>query len=59
MLGTIAAVHDYGGGTSLEIMPGALLVPFTKSAVPVVDVAGGHVVVNPPVETVVAPVVAP
>jgi 16S rRNA processing protein RimM len=59
MLGTVAAVHDYGGGTSLEIMPGALLVPFTKAAVPVVDVAGGHVVVNPPVETVVAPVVAP
>jgi 16S rRNA processing protein RimM len=54
-LGTIAAVHDYGGGTSLEIAPGALLVPFTKAAVPVVDIAGGHVVVNPPAETVVAP----
>jgi 16S rRNA processing protein RimM len=54
-LGTIAAVHDYGGGTSLEIMPGALLVPFTKHAVPVVDIAAGHVVVNPPAGTVVAP----
>jgi 16S rRNA processing protein RimM len=54
-LGTIAAVHDYGGGTSLEITPGALLVPFTKAAVPVVDLAAGHVVVNPPAETVAAP----
>jgi 16S rRNA processing protein RimM len=54
-LGTITAVHDYGGGTSLEIAPGALLVPFTKHAVPVVDIAAGHVVINPPVETSVAP----
>jgi 16S rRNA processing protein RimM len=55
VLGTIAAVHDYGGGTSLEIAPGALLVPFTRLAVPVVDLAAGHVVVNPPVETTAAP----
>jgi 16S rRNA processing protein RimM len=54
-LGTIAAVHDYGGGPSLEISPGALIVPFTKRAVPVVDVAAGHVVVEPPAETVVQP----
>jgi 16S rRNA processing protein RimM len=54
-LGTITAVHDYGGGTSLEIAPGALLVPFTKHAVPVVDIAAGHVVINPPAEITVAP----
>jgi len=54
-LGTIAAVHDYGGGTSLEIAPGPLLIPFTKHAVPVVDIAAGHVVVNPPAETTVSP----
>jgi 16S rRNA processing protein RimM len=54
-LGTIAAVHDYGGGSSLEIMPGSLLVPFTRAAVPVVDVAAGHVVVIPPVEVTAAP----
>ena len=53
-LGTIAAVHDYGGGSSLEIHPGGLLVPFTRAAVPVVDIAGGHVVVIPPEEVVVA-----
>ncbi len=54
-LGTVAAVHDYGGGTSLEIAPGALLVPFTRAAVPVVNLAGGHVVVVPPAEVQVAP----
>jgi 16S rRNA processing protein RimM len=54
-IGTIAAVHDYGGGSSLEIMPGALLVPFTRAAVPVVDISAGHVVIVPPVEVTVAP----
>ena len=49
-LGTIAAVHDYGGGASLEIAPGALIVPFTRAAVPVVDVAAGYAVVQPPAE---------
>ena len=52
-LGTIAAVHDYGGGPSLEISPGAMIVPFTRRAVPVVDVPAGHVVISPPAETVV------
>ncbi len=55
VLGTISAVHDYGGGTSIEISPLGLIVPFTKAAVPVVDIAGGHVVVAPPVETEVRP----
>lgn len=54
-IGAIAAVHDYGGGTSLEISPGALLIPFTREAVPVVNIAAGHVVINPPAETVLAP----
>ncbi len=49
-LGTIAAVHDYGGGVSLEIAPGALIVPFTRAAVPVVDLAAGYAVVEPPAE---------
>jgi 16S rRNA processing protein RimM len=54
-IGRIAAVHDYGGGASLEIAPGGTLVPFTREAVPVVDVAGGHVTVIPPAEIAVAP----
>jgi 16S rRNA processing protein RimM len=52
-IGRIAAVHDYGGGTSLEIdRPGAapLLVPFTRVAVPIVDIRCGQVIVVPPDE---------
>jgi len=54
-IGTIAAVHDYGGGTSLEIAPGALLVPFTKVAVPEINLRAGHVTIIPPAETTVSP----
>lgn len=53
-LGRVALVHDYGAGVSLEIeREGAapLIVPFTKASTPVVDVAGGRVVVVPPEET--------
>jgi 16S rRNA processing protein RimM len=52
-LGTIATVHDYGGGASLEITPGALLLPFTRAVVPVVDLKAGRVTVIPPAEVVV------
>ncbi|MDE2006427.1 MAG: 16S rRNA processing protein RimM [Rhodospirillales bacterium] len=51
-LGQVAAVHDYGAGASLEIArAGAapLLVPFTRAAVPEVDIAGGRIRVAPPV----------
>jgi 16S rRNA processing protein RimM len=54
-LGTITAIHDYGGGTSLEIAPGSLLIPFTKAAVPVIDIPAGLVVINPPAEITVTP----
>jgi 16S rRNA processing protein RimM len=50
-LGKIAAVQNFGAGDILEIeCPGEepLLVPFTKAAVPRVDLAGGRVVVAPP-----------
>ena len=51
-IGKVIAVHDYGGGTSLEISgaTAALLVPFTKAAVPVIDLAAGHVVIEPPAD---------
>jgi 16S rRNA processing protein RimM len=52
VIGRVAIVHDYGAGTSLEITPEragpALILPFTARAVPVVDVAGGRIVVDPP-----------
>ncbi len=52
-LGCVRAVHDYGGGTSLEIAPenaATFLVPFTHDAVPDVDVPGGRLVVRRPAE---------
>jgi 16S rRNA processing protein RimM len=52
-LGTVRAVHDHGAGALIEIRAadgGELLLPFTKAAVPEVDVAGGRVVVAPPAE---------
>ncbi len=56
-LGTVTVVHDYGAGTSLEIVGEAapLLVPFTRACVPRVDVKAGRLVVVPPHEVVVAP----
>jgi len=51
-LGTVKAVHDFGAGDLLDIAlepKGSLLVPFTKAAVPEVDMAGGKVVVIPPI----------
>src|SRR5579875_1425437 len=57
-LGTVAAVHDYGAGASLEILrEGAppLIVPFTRAVVPAVDLAGGRLTVIPPDEVSVAP----
>jgi 16S rRNA processing protein RimM len=47
-LGRVDAVHDHGAGVFLEI--GALLVPFTRAAVPAVDIAAGTLTVVPPVE---------
>ena len=49
--GDVVAADDFGGGPFLEVATqghGRVLVPFTKAAVPVVDLDGGHVVVDPP-----------
>ncbi|MDA8233015.1 MAG: ribosome maturation factor RimM [Magnetospirillum sp.] len=50
-LGTVKAVFDFGAGDVLEIAGagGGIMVPFTRAAVPVVDVEGGRVVAVPPV----------
>jgi 16S rRNA processing protein RimM len=51
-LGTVKAVFDFGAGELVEIAlsaGGSLMVPFTKAMVPAVDVAGGKLVVDPPV----------
>lgn len=47
-LGRVEAVQDFGAGPFLEIRcenASALLVPFTRAAVPEVDIAGGRIVV--------------
>ncbi len=52
-LGTVIAVPNYGAGDLLEIAPPrglSLLVPFTRAAVPEIDLAAGRVTVVPPVE---------
>lgn len=46
VLGTVRGVADFGAGEVLDI--GGFMVPFTKADVPVVDIAGGRVVVVPP-----------
>ena len=52
-IGAVSVVHDYGAGASLEIARDAappLLVPFTRLAVPSVDVAARRLIVVPPTE---------
>lgn len=52
-LGRVSAVHNHGAGDVLEIaQPGGrtLLLPFTRAAVPTVDLAAGRIVADPPDE---------
>jgi 16S rRNA processing protein RimM len=52
-LGTVRAVEDHGGGAFLILDDGTgkeRLLPFTRAVVPVVDLAGGRLVVAPPDE---------
>ena len=49
--GAVLALHDFGGGPVIEIkLPGGrtAMLPFRDAYVPVVDVAGGRVVIAPP-----------
>lgn len=50
-LGTVIAVHDFGAGDVIDIERAEgqpVLVPFTRAAVPVVDISGGRIVIDPP-----------
>lgn len=51
-VGTVVAIHDFGAGDLLEIAPAAggptLMLPFTNTVVPTIDIVGGHLVVVPP-----------
>ena len=50
--GRVKAVHDFGAGEMLEISApeGAFFIPFTREAVPVVELANSRLVINPPEE---------
>ena len=50
-LGEVVAVHDYGGGPSLEVKRegrASVMVPFTNRVVPVVDLEARRLVIDPP-----------
>ena len=51
-LGTVVAIHDFGAGDILEVRPegrrDTVMLPFTTATAPVVDVAGGRIVIDPP-----------
>jgi 16S rRNA processing protein RimM len=50
-IGTVCAVYDFGAGDLLEVKPAAgpsLMLPFTKAAVPVVDLAAARLVAARP-----------
>lgn len=50
-LGRVRALHDFGAGPMLELTlaaGGSVMLPFTRAVVPLVDVAGGRLVVDPP-----------
>ncbi len=59
-IGRVKFVANFGAGDLLEITPASpgeasWYAPFTRTVVPVVDIAGGRVVVDQPVETEATP----
>jgi 16S rRNA processing protein RimM len=52
-LGSVVAIHNFGAGDIIEIAPpqgATMLLPFSNAVVPMVDLAGGRVVINIPSE---------
>ena len=51
-IGKVGSIYDFGAGTLLELIHTVtgkpLLIPFTREAVPEIDIAGGKVVIDPP-----------
>lgn len=57
-LGTVRSLENFGGGDLIEIAGDdgrVLTLPFDRRTVPVVDLAHGRLVVEPPAELVVEP----
>ena len=52
-IGRLIAIHNFGAGDIIEIAPtqgATMLLPFTNAVVPIVDIAGGRVVIELPGE---------
>jgi 16S rRNA processing protein RimM len=52
-IGRVVAIHNFGAGDIIEIAPlngPTLLLPFSNAVVPMVDIAGGRVVIELPGE---------
>jgi 16S rRNA processing protein RimM len=52
-LGRVIAIHNFGAGDIIEIVPpqgSTMLLPFTNAVVPTVDLANGRVVIELPAE---------
>jgi 16S rRNA processing protein RimM len=52
-LGRVVAIHNFGAGDIIEIAPpkgATMLLPFSNAVVPTVDIAGGRVVIELPLE---------
>ena len=52
-IGTVKAIHNFGAGNLIEIEPAdgaTIMLQFNETTVPFVDVAGGKIVVEPPVD---------
>lgn len=53
-LGRVGAIHNHGAGDILEVRPTgggkALLLPFTRAAVPTVDLKARRIIADPPGE---------
>jgi 16S rRNA processing protein RimM len=50
--GTVVAIHDFGAGDLLELRPAGtaltVMLPFNALTVPLVDIGGGRIVIDPP-----------
>jgi len=53
-LGTVRAVYNFGAGDLIEIAPAdggaTMILPFTETTVPTIDIAARKIVVEPPVD---------
>ena len=51
-LGTVVALHNFGAGDLIELRRAdggaTVMLPFTDTVVPEIDIAGGRIVVDPP-----------